>query len=88
MKDVRPTARYKKDLRRVRKRGNNLDKLKIVIAALAMELPLPPAWKDHELSGDWEGIRDIHVEPDWILLYESTEDEIVLIRTGTHADLF
>jgi mRNA interferase YafQ len=49
---------------------------------------LPPSSKDHPLKGDWKSYRDVHIEPDWLLIYRIIGDELHLVRTGSHADLF
>jgi mRNA interferase YafQ len=82
------TKQFKKDVKRMRKRGKDLEKIKAVIDLLVAGEPLPPKNRDHKLGGDWIGRRDCHVEPDWILIYKLTEDELLLERTGTHSDLF
>ena len=63
-------------------------KLKAVILLLLDDKPLEPRHRDHALKGDWVGYRDLHIEPDWLLLYRLTETEMWLARTGTHSDLF
>lgn len=63
-------------------------KLKAVILLLLGDEKLPARLKDHPLRGDWAGFRDLHIEPDWVLLYRQTESELHLARTGTHSDLF
>jgi mRNA interferase YafQ len=86
--NVAQTKQFKKDVKRMRKRGKDLDKIKAVIDLLVAEEPLPPKNRDHKLGGNWIGRRDCHIEPDWILIYKLTEDELLLERTGTHSDLF
>ncbi|MBQ6924408.1 MAG: type II toxin-antitoxin system YafQ family toxin [Kiritimatiellae bacterium] len=87
---VRRTARFRKELRKMLKRGADIGKLETVVALLAAGEALPPQYRDHALTGDMAGTRDCHVTPDWILLYRIEEDVLVLVltRTGTHADLF
>ncbi len=87
MRVVQPSS-FKKDIKRMKKRGKDLKKLKVVINHLVTQEPLPERYKDHSLSGNWAGWRDCHIEPDWLLLYKPTEDELILGQTGTHADLF
>lgn len=82
------TNQFKKDIKRAKKRGKDLSKLKMVIDLLLAEQMLPPKNRDHSLGGNWEGHRDCHIEPDWILIYKILDDEIRLERTGTHSDLF
>jgi mRNA interferase YafQ len=65
-----------------------MERFKAVIEALCSRQTLPPGLHDHALSGEWKGCRDCHVAPDWIIIYERTEDRLILYRTGTHADLF
>jgi len=86
--NVAQTKQFKKDVKRMRKRGKDLEKIKAVIDLLVAGEPLPPKNRDHKLGGDWIGRRDCHVEPDWILIFKLTEDELLLERTGTHSDLF
>jgi len=82
------TSQFKKDLKKQKKRGKNLDKIKAVIEHLLSGQPLPPRHQDHPLAGGWIGRRDCHIEPDWILIYRLSEDELRLERTGSHSDLF
>ena len=65
-----------------------MTKLRAVILLLLDEAPLEPRYRDHPLKGEWLGYRDLHVEPDWVLIYKQTETELLLARTGTHSDLF
>ena len=84
---VRSTA-FKKDVKRADKRGRDMAKLKAVILQLIEGAPLEPHHRDHPLKGNWLGYRDLHVEPDWVLIYRVSETELFLARTGTHSDLF
>ena len=83
-----PSARFRKDVKRAEKRGKDMAKLRAILNLLAQEQPLPVEYKDHALRGDWIGFRDLHIEPDWLLLYRIENDEVQLARTGTHSDLF
>lgn len=87
---VVPTKRFRKDLVRAEKRGYDLSLLATVIKTLANGEPLPAKQKDHVLLGDYAGCRECHITPDWLLIYEIYEDELLLYltRTGTHSDLF
>lgn len=84
------TSRFKKDLRTAKKRGYNLLLLNTVVDTLAAGLPLAEQYKDHKLTGNYNGCRECHITPDWLLIYEITDDELILYltRTGTHSDLF
>lgn len=87
MRVVQPNS-FKKDIKKQRKRGKNLDKLKAVVDLLIAGETLPVRCDDHSLTGNWSGWRDCHIEPDWILIYKITPDTLTLGRTGSHADLF
>jgi mRNA interferase YafQ len=65
-----------------------MEKLKKLIDLLLREVPLPPLYKDHPLRLNWAGYRDAHVEPDWVLIYSATNEEVHMERTGTHEELF
>ena len=88
---IRKTSRYRKSLKKTLKRGKDIKKISAVVRMLAMGKTLPPQYRDHALSGDLAGLRDCHIESDWVLLYFYTENgELVLTLsdTGTHSDLF
>ncbi len=82
------TRQFKKDLKRVKKRGKNINKLKIVISLLVDEKPLEKRYRDHSLIGNFKGRRECHIEPDWLLIYKLEEKAIIFERTGSHSDLF
>jgi mRNA interferase YafQ len=83
-----PTNRFLKDVKLAQRRGKDLKKLEAAILLLANESTLPPNLRDHPLSGDWAHHRECHIAPDWLLIYKIHEDEIFLVRSGTHSDLF
>jgi len=82
------TTAFERDLRRVRKQGKDLDKLETIVNLLQEQAPLPARRRPHLLRGNWAGHWDCHVEPDWLLLYRVTGKELILVRTGSHAELF
>ncbi|MCC5939977.1 MAG: type II toxin-antitoxin system YafQ family toxin [Balneolaceae bacterium] len=88
MKKVSRTNRFKKDVKKMKKRGKSFGAFKQVIQNLAQGKPLDEKFRDHKLLGDYVGTRECHIEPDWLLIYEDYDDELILIRTGTHSDLF
>lgn len=83
------TTRYRKELKKMLRRGKDIRKIGAVVKMLAMGETLPPQYHDHALSGDLAGLRDCHIESDWVLLYSIEDDLLVLTltRTGTHSDL-
>ncbi|MFI5458532.1 MAG: type II toxin-antitoxin system YafQ family toxin [Isosphaerales bacterium] len=82
------SKQFHRDLGRMSKRGKNIDKIKAIIRLICDEQALPERHRDHPLKGKWEGHRDCHVEPDWVLIYAIHEDGADFVRTGTHSDLF
>ena len=88
MKRVSQTTHFSRDLKRMRKRGKDLAKLREIIKRLAAGKPLEPRLRDHVLVGQWQPSRDCHIEPDWILIYTTDDATLRLERTGTHSDLF
>jgi len=82
------TGRFRKDLKRMEKRGAALSKIKAVMSKLIDEAPLPAKHRDHALAGDYRGSRECHITPDWLLIYRIENDTIMFTRTGTHSDLF
>ena len=82
------TRQFERDIKRMKKRGKNLDKLKIIIRCLVAEEPLDPIHRDHKLIGNWKGRRECHIESDWLLIYKTDLDYILFERTGTDSDLF
>jgi len=88
MRRIAQRKQFRDDLKRRKRRGKDIDDLIAAVELLA-ELGAPPAaYRAHRLSGEWGGVWECHIEPDWLLIYLVTDAEVLLIRTGTHADLF
>ncbi len=89
-RDIVWTTQFKKDYKLVVNRHLKIDLLDDIIRALSRGETLPEKNKDHALSGNWEGHRECHILPDWLLIYRVEEDMLILTlaRTGTHSDLF
>jgi mRNA interferase YafQ len=85
---ITQTSQFKKDFRKQIKRGKDPQKLFAFVELLVSEQPIPSRYRDHVLLGNWSGRRDCHLEPDWLLIYQLTEVEVILERTGSHSDLF
>ena len=87
---VRHTAAFKRDYKLALRRHLPVEKLHAVVEKLQNGIPLPPANRDHDLSGRWANHRECHVAPDWLLIYQVHENVLVLelTRTGSHSDLF
>lgn len=88
MKALDQTGSFKRDLKRVTKRGYDLSKLAKVLGLLQAGSPLPISHRPHSLKGRWKGFLECHIEPDWLLIYQTDAIRVLLVRTGTHADLF
>jgi mRNA interferase YafQ len=81
-------AQFRRDLKRAQKRGKDMAKLREIILLLIEGKPLSARYKDHPLGGEWSHYRDCHIEPDWLLIYKVDGEDLHLVRTGTHSDLF
>ena len=90
MLNFQTTALYRKDRKRAIKRGLPMNLLDEVLQTLVDEKPLDPKYRDHELKGIYAGLRECHIQPDWLLIYDIDGDNLILtaIRTGSHSDLF
>ena len=82
------TRQFSKDVKRARKRGKNLEKLKLIIRTLIEGERPDPIHRDHRLVGAYVGRRECHVESNWLLIYKLQGNTIIFARTGTHTDLF
>ncbi|MBC2602995.1 type II toxin-antitoxin system YafQ family toxin [Puniceicoccus vermicola] len=81
-------SRFKKDFKKLLSSGKDLEKLGSVIMALQAEESLPKHNRDHALTGNYAGHRECHLEPDWLLVYKVEEGQLILVRTGSHSELF
>ncbi|MBQ3024078.1 MAG: type II toxin-antitoxin system YafQ family toxin [Spirochaetaceae bacterium] len=90
MYDVVASSRFKKDLKLAIKRGLDISLLDAVVTTLQKGESLPAKNKDHALTGNYTGCRECHIQPDWLLIYEISDKELILYltRTGSHSDLF
>ena len=88
MRRISQRTEFRNDLKRQKRRGKDIEDLIAVVELLAQDGTLPPGYRPHQLTGEWKGTWECHIESDWLLIYEVTANEVVLIRTGNHADLF
>jgi mRNA interferase YafQ len=90
MLDVVASNRFRKDLKLAIRRGYPMEQLEAVVDKLAAQEPLDERYRDHLLTGNFAGFRECHIAPDWLLVYQVRENELILFlsRTGTHSDLF
>lgn len=90
MLTIRYQTAFKKDFKKIKKRGYDISQLEFVIQTLVEQKTLDEKYRDHALSGNWNGYRECHITSDWLLIYKVIEGELILLltRTGTHSDLF
>ncbi len=90
MYSVRYTAQFKKDLKLCVKRGLDIDLIRTAITILAENGKLPQSYKPHVLHGKRDGQWECHIKPDWLMVWEQSDEEltILMLNTGTHSDLF
>lgn len=88
--EIKFTNQFKRDLKLAKKQGHDADRLFSIIEKLANGEALEEKYRDHELSGNYKGCRECHIEPDWLLVYERIDDVLVLLlyRVGSHSELF
>ncbi len=88
--EVKFTSQFKKDIKKAKKQGKDLDKLFEIVEILANGNELDKKYKDYSLVGNYKGARECHIEPDWLLVYEIIDDVLVLslVRLGSHSELF
>ena len=82
------TGQFRRDVKMAEKRGKDIEKLQRVISLILVGDALPTAYRDHPLKGEWKPGRDLHIEPDWVLIYTVDGNVVRFDRTGSHADLF
>jgi mRNA interferase YafQ len=88
MRSLRYSSQFKRDIRRLKKRRKDLGKIKEAIRCLAEGKKLPASYQDHPLKGKWKQYREIHIEDDWLLIYLISGNELQLVATGSHSELF
>jgi mRNA interferase YafQ len=81
-------AQFRRDVKLAQKRGKDMAKLRETTLLLIEGCPLPPRYWDHPLGGEWKRFRECHIEPDWLPIYRIDGDDLRLVRTGMHSDLF
>jgi mRNA interferase YafQ len=88
MRTIVRRQRFSDDIKRMKRRGRNVEDIVAVVDLLVEIGELPDAYRPHLLKGEWAGLWECHIEPDWLLIYQITEREVILVRTGSHSDLF
>lgn len=88
MLNIHDKRQFRKDYKKLKSSGKDLSKLAVVIDTLAEERTLAERYRDHALIGNYKDHRECHIAPDWLLIYQSRETELILVRTGSHSELF
>ena len=87
MRRILQGNQFRRDYKRQEKRGKDMEKLEVAVALLVRNGTLPSSYRPHRFGGEWKGWWECHIAPDWLLIYDINEEELLLARTGTHADL-
>lgn len=88
MRGVAQRTRFRREYKLLKRRGKDTEKLEEMVVMLAQGIQLPEHCKPHKLSGAYAGLWECHIENDWLLIYNVTNNEVILYRTGSHSDLF
>jgi mRNA interferase YafQ len=88
VRSITQRKQFRDDLKQQRRQRKDIEELIAAVEILAETGELPAAYRPHQLRGRWKGVWECHIEPDWLLIYEVTDNEVLLIRTGRHSDLF
>ncbi|MDP1663657.1 MAG: type II toxin-antitoxin system YafQ family toxin [Methylobacter sp.] len=89
MREVVQTSQFKQDLKKIKHSGRyKIDDLLAVVESLASNKPLPVKNQAHDLTGHWQTYKECHIKPDWLLIYHLPDDKLILVRTGSHSELF
>ena len=84
------TSRFRRDIRRAERQNKPIGKFKDIVRLLCAGKPLPKRNRDHNLTGSYDGHRECHISPDWLLIYRINEEKMAIefVRLGSHSDLF
>lgn len=88
--EIRFTNQFKSDIKKAKKQKKDIAALMKVVSSLASGETLDEKYKDHALVGNYNGMRECHIQPDWLLIYQKNDSLLVLVlyRVGSHSDLF
>ena len=88
MRKIIQWNQFRRDYKRAKRRGQNVEKLEVVVEQLVQFGILDTVHRPHKLTGKWTGFWECHIAPDWLLIYAINDDEVLLVRMGSHSDLF
>ena len=87
MRSIVQSRQFRRDFKRMKRRGEDVHKIFLTVGLLMRSGDLTSKMRPHKLAGEWAGFYESHLEPDWLLIYSVTDEEVCLVRTGIHADL-
>ncbi|MDQ3250023.1 MAG: type II toxin-antitoxin system YafQ family toxin [Chloroflexota bacterium] len=85
---LRQSTQFPRDVKRILRQGADLSRLEALIETLIAQKSIDERYRDRALIGNWKGCRECHLQPDWLLIYQIAGNELQLVRTGSHAELF
>jgi len=89
VREIIRQKQFKTDMKRIARSGRyTISDLLKVVKSLASDEPLEEKYRDHYLSGNWKNFRECHIKPDWLIIYRLEPDKLILVRTGSHSELF
>ncbi|MGZ0187336.1 MAG: type II toxin-antitoxin system YafQ family toxin [Alphaproteobacteria bacterium] len=88
MRELQFTSQFRKDIRLAERRRLPRSDIQSVIEHIVEFGDAPDITRPHSLTGNWKGFRECHIRPDWLLIYQVSDDAAKFFRTGTHSDLF
>jgi mRNA interferase YafQ len=88
MNAIHETSQFRRNIKKIKKQSNDLERFKQVALVMVSGDALDASYRDHALVGSWQGSRDCHIEPDWLLIYRKETEQLFLERTGSHTELF
>ncbi|MBF0202634.1 MAG: type II toxin-antitoxin system YafQ family toxin [Desulfamplus sp.] len=89
LREIIRQSQFKSDLKRIARSGRyHIKDLLSIVGDLSNDIPLDPKHRDHNLSGNWRDFRECHIKPDWLLIYQLEPKKLILVRTGSHSELF
>jgi len=89
VRQIIQTNQFKRDYKKIAASNRYLvEDFLAVVELLAQDKPLPAKYRDHALVGEWKGCRECHIKPDWLLIYQKQDKNLILVRTGSHSGLF
>ncbi len=88
MREIQYSSKFKRDFKLAKKQNKDLNKLRVIVDLIVNDQPIPEKYADHQLKGEWSIFRELHIEPDWLLIYRLFDNIVRFERIGSHSELF